>query len=216
MLNFSVLPLSMVSKDNKQRLVFSYESSFACHCNVVIYYKSEIIVPETDVALVSGDGRSYVSVPVQQKDIQALAVLFDKSGNKISESEFLWTTPRERTIHVMVSSHTDIGLHNPQYVQRHNSAVFLEKALELCDENEENDENNRYRYSVEGTWFWNNYATIKGSDTAKSTVKNYVDKKRLNVCSGLAGNHFQVFGLEEMCRSTYERKKLSEMWKIDS
>ena len=141
---------------------------------------------------------------MQKESFQATWRLVSRERTILAEIETFWEKPREFTMYVMISSHTDIGLHNSQYIQRYNSVQFLDKAKILCDETANEEMQNQYRYTVEGTWFWNNYGMDRGCEAAKAVVKDYVASGKIGVCSGVAGNHLQVFGLEEMCRSTYE------------
>lgn len=216
MVKFSVIPISMISKDNMQRIRIEYESTIACHYFLSLYFDGKKIVPDIDVAFESGIGHTYIMLPAQERELEVIAALTDKNGKMSAKSEFLWTVPQKRTFSIMISSHTDIGLHNSQYIQRQNSSTFLDDAMKICDNTASFDENDQYRYAVEGTWFWNNYGAINGEDAAKAVVKNYIKKGKIDVFSGLAGNHIQVYGLEEMCRSTYERTKLEKKWDIHS
>lgn len=216
MINFSVTPLSMISKDNMQLLRLDYECEKTCRLNLSFNLKNEISLPEKNIVFDSGIGVAHVSMPVRETETEAIAVLSDNNGKIVAKSSFLWIVPLKRTIHIMVSSHTDIGLHNSQYIQRKNSVIFLDDAARICDETDSADENNKYRYTVEGTWWWNNYCDVKGEKAARELVENYINKGKINVCAGIAGNHIQTYGLEEMCRSTYERSALKEKWNIDS
>lgn len=216
MLKISITPLSMISKDGLQNMLLEYECEKAVHLNFSVHNNSNVIISDTDVAFDSGKGYTYALMPVQKNDIDATAIFSDKNGNKITQKDFLWTKPLKRTFHIMISSHTDIGLHNSPYIQRQNCSAFIDDAKDICDKTGSDDDNNAYRYVVEGTWFWNNYGAIKGKNVAKDTVKNYVKTNRIGVCAGMAGNHIQTYGLEEMCRSTYERKKLETEWDIQS
>jgi hypothetical protein len=127
----------------------------------------------------------------------------DKNGNPVSETDAMWHRPRERTMYIMLSSHTDIGLHNSQYIQRYNSSRFLDMAKQLCDATEDRAEHDRYRYVMEGTWFWNNYGMDRGRPVAQELLRDYVQTGKMGICCGIAGNHTQVYGLEEMCRHAY-------------
>lgn len=56
------------------------------------------------------------------------------------------------------SSHTDIGLHNSQYIQRHGSVKHIRDAAALVDADQRADTDPAaYRYIMEGFWVWHNY-----------------------------------------------------------
>ena len=181
MVSFSVIPISMISKDNMQRLRVEYECTAASHYSLSLYSGGKKLLPDTDIAFDSGAGRTYIMLPLQERELNVTAVLSGKNGNIAAKSDFLWTVPQKRTFHIMISSHTDIGLHNSQYIQRQNSAAFLDAAMKICDDTASLDENDQYRYAVEGTWSWNNYGAIKGEDAARAVVENYIKKGKIKI-----------------------------------
>ena len=213
---FEVHPLSMVTKDGRQRADILYHSSKPIHLLLSVYREEKAVIDEIPVALNSGTGKTTVFLPRQSESFEALWRLCDKNGNVEAEVLQEWRKPRERTMFVMISSHTDIGLHNSQYIQRYNSCRFLDMAKTLCDETDSRDENDRYRYTMEGTWFWNNYGMERGREAAEKVVCDYLKQGKIGYCCGIAGNHTQVFGLEEMCRSAYEKRRLKDDWDLDS
>lgn len=209
---FKITPVSMVTNEDLQMIVIDYISDRAEHLWLSVYRGNELIA-EAPVAFDSGKGRTDVLLPVQTEEFNALWRISDKDKNIISETEAVWTKPIERTIYVMVSSHTDIGLHNSQYIQRYNSSKFIDDAVNICNAYSGDD---KYRYTIEGTWFWNNYGMDRGEEKAKYIADNYIKKGRIGMCCGVAGNHIQTYGLEEMCRSTYEKRRLYNRWGIES
>ncbi len=213
---FYVRTLSMVSKEKLQRVEIDYFCSRSAFFSLDVYKKGKQIISGYRVALDNGKGTAVLMLPVQEDSFMAVWKLTDREGNPAAETTALWSRPRELTLFVMISSHTDIGLHNSPYIQRYNSSQFLDKAMELCDKTEVREDNDKYRYTIEGTWFWNNYGLDRGRENADKIVSEYIKKNKIGICSGMAGNHIQVYGLEEMCRSTYERKRLKEEWGIES
>lgn len=208
--------LSMVSSDNLQRVKVEYECNKAAHLFLSVYEGKEKITENIEIALDSGEGYIYIMLPLQNKEICATAVLTDISGKTVKEASFIWKQPRKWTFYTMLSSHTDIGLHNSQYIQRYNSSQFIDDAIKLCDETENRKNNDKYRYTMEGVWFWNNYGMDRGKSAAEMIADNYIKKDKIGICCGIAGNHTQVFGLEEMCRSAYEKKRLFDEWGLES
>ncbi|MBQ9131847.1 MAG: hypothetical protein IJX62_05185, partial [Clostridia bacterium] len=214
--SFRVIATSLVSKEDLQKIVLQYECSATAHLFLSVYKKDSAIINRLPIALDGGSGELDVMLPVQTESFDAVWTISDKSGNILVRTVSPWKKPREWTLYIMVSSHTDIGLHNSQYVQRYNSSKFIDAAAGLCDKTENLDENDRYRYTMEGTWFWNNYGMDRGKDAADRIVKDYIKTDKIGVCAGVAGNHIQTYGLEEMCRSTYEKRRLFEDWGIES
>ena len=213
--SFGVQTVSMVSKDGLQRIDLPYVCDRTMHLQLSVYRQDSLVIKGVPVAFFAGQATATVMLPVQAESFSARWVL-TKEGAPVAEVQAQWERPRERTMYIMLSSHTDIGLHNSQYIQRHNSCRFLDMAKQLCDETEDRKEADRYRYTIEGTWFWNNYGMERGQEAAKKTVENYIKAGKIGVCCGIAGNHTQVYGLEELCRSVYERKRLLEDWGIET
>lgn len=124
---------------------------------------------------------------------------------------------RHWKIYSIKSTHTDIGLHNSQYIQRHGSVVRIRDAAKLVDADTLADDNPAaYRYIMEGYWFWHNYPQDMGKAEAERIVSDYINRGRMDVGATCAGNHTHVYGYEELCRSIYTKKYLEEDWGIKS
>lgn len=214
--NTEIKATSMVTADDRQLLTIKAECSRTSHLFMTISDKGRVLAENIPIALSSGKTKTTMLLPASGKDFSATAAFFDKCHNKVCETEFVWKKPREWEIFVMLSSHTDIGLHNSQYIQRANSVKFIDMASELCDKTDNEEAKNKYRYTVEGTWWWKNYTMDRETQKAREVSEKYIKTGDIGVCCGFAGNHIQTYGLEEMCRSTYERKKLSDEWGIKS
>ena len=214
MLRFRIRPLSMVTREGLQRVDILYEDARSAHLTLEVF-RGEKRVAAVPVALSGGSGSVSVLLPEQAEGFPACWQLTDGQGTPVARTEEMWTAPRHRTMFVMLSSHTDIGLHESQYIQRYESVRTVDIVKNLCDRTAQREENDRYRYVMEGTWVWNNYGLDRGEAAARQVVRDYLKKDAAGVCCGIAGNHFQTFGLEELCRSAYEREKLRKMWDID-
>jgi len=213
---FEVMALPMVTKTGLQRIDIHCHINRAAHLFLDVYRGDAALVQKVPVALNGGRSQVRVMLPVQDESFDAIWRICDREGNILAQIQAPWTRPRERTIYVMLSAHTDIGLHESQYIQRDMSVRTVDKAMQRSDETWERDVHDRYRFVMEGSWFWNNYGGDRGTEAAKAVVRDYLKQDKLGICCGLAGNHFQTFGLEEMCRSAYEKKRLKEDWDLDS
>ncbi|MBQ9734516.1 MAG: hypothetical protein IJV95_01535 [Clostridia bacterium] len=214
--DLKITATSLVNHDNMQRIELDYHAKKTCHLHLNVYNSKELIVGEIDVAFTSGKAKAYILLPEQKKTFDAEWKLFDLNGQEVYSCIAKWKTPRDWTIYFMISSHTDIGLHNSQYVQRANSVKFIDKAITLTEQTRDGNDDERYKYIMEGTWFWNNYPMDKGEKKAREIVEKYVKKGDLGICCGVAGNVLQTFGLEEICRFANERRKLEEKWGVKS
>lgn len=217
--NFQVTVLPMVTRTGLQRIELSYNSSIAAHLRLQVFEgNGDMIggmVADVPVAIDGGKKKTVRMLPEPEKSFPAVWKIIGREGEEIACTKAFWEKPRELTLYVMVSSHTDIGLHNSPYIQRERSEEFLDRAKKLCDETASRKEEDRYRYTMEGTWFFGNYEMDRGKEATEELVRDYIKTGKIGLCSGVAGNHTQVYGLEEMCRSTYEKKRLREDWDID-
>ena len=118
-------------------------------------------------------------------------------------------------IYVVKATHTDIGLHNSQYIQRHGAVKRIDDAMRLIDADRRSDDDPAaYRYVMEGTWFWENYPMDRGEAAAWTVISNYVRRGRMDIGATCAGNHTHVFGPEEIRRSALTKARLAEKWGV--
>ena len=155
-------------------------------------------------SLVTRDGRRLVSSDVGGEPFYQLVPLAELPANL--------PPVREWKIYCLTASHTDIGLHHPQYVQRHGSVVRTDAARKLVAEDPYDADPAAYRYTLEGYWFFHNYPHEKGVAETRSLVANEMMRDRLGVSALCAGNILQAYGFEQMCRSAYTRKYFEERW----
>ena len=207
---------SMITHDNLQRIEVEYRADKVYHLYASLIDNDKVVQQSIPLHLESGAGRTCIFIKPFDEDKDLSVKLFNNQGEEVFSTCFDYKKPIKRTIYTVISSHTDIGLHNSQYIQRNNCSRFIDKAAALIDNTADRDINARYRYTIEGTWFWNNYGADRGNSAAESVIEKYINTDNIGVCAGVAGNHTQVFGLEEMCRSTYEKRRLFENFKISS
>ena len=210
-----IKPLSMVTKEGQQRIDLTARCDRPVHLYLNVFRGDTAMIRKQPVALGSGKGTVSVLLKRQEETFDALWQLTDREGCIAAELTAPWTVPRERTFYVMLSSHVDMGLHESHYIQRHETVRTVDLVKDLCDQTRDRQPQDRYRYTMEGTWFWNNYGQDRGEEAAREVVRNYLQTGDMGLCCGIAGNHFQTFGLEELCRSAYERRKLLEKWGLD-
>lgn len=210
--DFSVTPLSMINSDRLQRIILRCEVRKSAHAT--LYISGDGIDIQKKLGLSSGKNCISLYLEPPEKDTETVWRLTVEDNE--AAIPVLWKKPREWEIFVMVSSHTDIGLHNSPYIQRYNSSRFTDMAAELCDSTADRDTYGQYRYTIEGSWFWNNYPDDRGEEAAENIVEKYIKTGKLGVGAGIAGNHIHSFGFEEMCRSTYGRKNMYDKWGIDT
>ncbi|MBR4075321.1 MAG: hypothetical protein IKK25_00465, partial [Lentisphaeria bacterium] len=218
--DFRVMPLSMIPRalPDHQQVIFSCESAFAGRVSVAVSFEKDAgkIFWSGTLHLQCGSNRVTAFVPIPEQAGRAVWTL-SRNRTVLAEYRGMWSLPRQWEMYFTVASHTDIGLHNSQYIQRHNCSRFLDQAIALVDETGKRERpEDRYHYAMEGTWFWNNYGMDQGREKAASVVQNYIRTGKIALAAGLAGNHTQVYGMEQLCRTAYEREKLLQEWGVDS
>ncbi len=119
---------------------------------------------------------------------------------------------REWKIYCVRSTHTDIGLHNSQYVQRHGSVTRTDLARKLVATEPNDADVAAFRYTLEGYWFFHNYPLDRGEDATRAMIANEMRRGRIGTTAACAGNHTHLYGYEELCRSIYTRKIYAEKW----
>ncbi len=210
--NFILKPVSMITKETpaRQRVDIFCRADVKGHVRLTIRRGDSLIAGNMDLGILAGNYHTVILLSPAERTEQAHAEVRSLTGELLAEQDFIWLAPRKWELYFIASSHTDIGLHNSQYIQRFNCSRFLEKAKELTDTAE------GYRYTVEGTWFWNNYGADNGKDVAQEFADNYIRTGRTAIAGGTAGNTTHTFGMEEMCRSAYTRNRLKTDWQIET
>ncbi len=215
-MNIQINPLSMVDRSGMQRIELRAETERTVHLTLTVRDETtKAVLCSAAIAFSAGKSDSFVMLPAAGEDRRVHWEFADRNGDIVFSATSLWKRPREWTFYIMISSHTDIGLHNPPYIQRYNSAEMIDAAMRLCDETEGRSKDDRFRYVLEGSWVFDCHAGEHGSACARRLVDDYVKRGKIGVCAGLAGNHTQTFGLEEMARAAGERQRLKAEWGID-
>lgn len=136
----------------------------------------------------------------------------------VPEAELPENTPpvRQWKLYMIQASHTDIGLHHSQYIQRHGSVLRTKQAEALVDADKRTDSDPAaYRYVQEHDWFFRNFSKDMPVEETKRLVENYFARGRIGTGVGFAHNHTHVLGEEELCRSAYTRKRLHDDWGVN-
>ena len=211
-----ITPVSMIRKDGMQRIDVDTYYERSAHLTIKAY-DDELgaFLGQSPLNINSGESKSVAFLPMQNNDVSVRWEIYDEDTNLVFEQKSIWPKPRKWSFYIMISSHTDIGLHNPPYIQRYNTAECIDEAIDLCDATDDRDERSKYHYTIEGGYIFELYPSQRTPEQTKKLLDDYISKKRINVCTGIAGNHYQTFGLEEMARCAYERRKLKEKWGID-
>ena len=205
---------SLVNHENQQRIILNYQAYKTCHLKITVTTENKTLIRDLDVGFTSGKCTAFVMLPAQKQAVNSVWKFYDANGTEVFTCTAKITPARDWTIFFMISSHTDIGLHNSQYIQRYNSVNFIDEAAKLSEQTKNEKQENRYKYIAEGTWFWNNYPMDKGQKAARKIVEEQIKTGNFGVCCGVAGNTMQTLGLEELCRFANERKNLEKNWGI--
>lgn len=211
---WEVTPTSLVSRDSPplQRIDLSVETTAALtSCTLRVLSGGRTLAERPLDPLRKGTN----AVPVLLREPQAPAdtrwVLSDASGT-LAERTLTWHPPRHWTLYTIKSAHVDLGLHDSQYRQRLMGDDFIDQAQRLADRTSAWPEAARFRYVVESLWWWQNYATDRPEPQAAGIAGRYVRKGVFGVGAGHSGNHTQVYGEEELCRSAGYARQARDRW----
>jgi hypothetical protein len=136
------------------------------------------------------------------------------AAETLAEKTLTWNPPRHWTLYGLKSAHIDIGLHDSQYKQRHMTVGFIDQARQLADQTSDWPDASRFRYVVEGLWWWLNYPRDRSERAASEIVEKYARQGVFAVGASHSGNHTQVYGFEELCRSAYYAQQARDRWQL--
>lgn len=214
---WDVTPTSLVSRHDPplQRIELSIDSAQALDGAVLrIWSEADRLLAEQSLgALREGTNEIALHLEEPKEPIDTRWVL--SAGEKVLAQQTLkWNPPRHWTLYVLKSAHVDIGLHDSQYKQRRMGVDFIDQARELADQTSDWPEASRFRFVIEGLWWWLNYPQDRSEHAANEVVKKYVRPAIFDIGGSHSGNHTQAYGTEELCRSTYYLREFRKRWNL--
>lgn len=215
--DWKIVPTSLVKQGNipLQRIETTFIADFPFRdCSIMVFEGEKLLQQIKIGTLIQGTNKIIVEFPEPKDTIRSTWILSSNS-QILTKKEFLWEPPRHWTLYVIKSSHIDIGLHDSQYKQRYYSDNFIDKAVELVDSTKDWPDASRYRYIVEGQWAWLNYPFDRSKKRANDIMQEYGITGLLGVGASHSGNHTQVFGMEELCRSSYYAQEFRNRWNLN-
>jgi len=192
--HWEVTPTSLVAHGEPalQKIDLAVESEAAIEACVLLVYSAGRLLAEKPLgALKKGANRVSVLLPEVQKAAETRWVLSDASRT-LAEKTLTWNPPRHWTLYVLKSAHVDIGLHDSQYRQRALGNDAIDRAQRLADETSAWPDAARYRYAVEGLWWWLNYPQDRSEAKAREVVEKYVRPGIFGIGAAHSGHHPQV------------------------
>ncbi|MDR2116359.1 MAG: hypothetical protein LBP87_08255 [Planctomycetaceae bacterium] len=216
--NWQITPHSFITQGEipLQQIEFVFDSkNNEPQLTLQVFHGDTKITENILKNIVAGTNTLLTFVPEPKETVQSRWVLLDTKGNKLSEQQLIRQPPRHWTFYLLSSSHVDIGLHKSQYKQSKMCGDYIGEIRKLVDQTANVPADARYRYNIEGTWFWSNYHKDYGEVKANEFVEQYVKPDFVSIGASQAGNHTQVYGFEELCRATYYKKELKDRWNLD-
>jgi hypothetical protein len=211
-------PTSLVTRSEpaRQRIEVDIEAPRPLNGTVLTAFRDADRLAEMPLGdLAEGPNECVCLLPVPETPCEIRWVLSTPEGT-LAETVLDWTPLRDWTLYMISSTHTDIGLHNSPYIQRHSNVENVEKVAALIDQTADRGDDSCYRYVIEGTWVWGNYERDRSEETAQDIAEKYVKPGKLGIGAAMAGNHTQTYGFEELCRSAYTRRALLKRWGVPS
>jgi hypothetical protein len=213
-----IRPTSLVTRAEpaRQRIEVEIEAYQPLTGAVLTAFREAGCIAEMPLGdLVKGENQCVCLLPMPGESCEIRWVL-RASGQTLAETVRAWAPPRDWTLYMIASTHTDIGLHNSPYIQRHSNVENVEKVADLIDQTAGRGDDSCYRYAIEGTWVWGNYERDRSEVAARDVVEKYVRSGKLAIGAATAGNHTQTYGFEELCRSAYTRREFLNRWGVPS
>ena len=221
--SWSILPTSLVLKGNppRQRIELTFDADHDLPPAILKVFTQGCLTAQADLPPIKkGKNEAVILLPEPKAKTSTIwrICLIDKNDSSkiLAEKKLDWDKPRHWTIYMISSTHTDIGLHNSQYIQRKMSVDYLDQVKDLIEKTASRPPFSQYRYMIEGTWVWGNYEQDRSEKMAQNFVKNYIIPGKVALGCTCAGNHTQVYGFEELCRSAYYKQMLHDRWGIDA
>ena len=214
--SWQITPTSLVSRDDppRQRIDLAIESAKSLKGITLRVFHGERLLAEKRIGPLS-QGNNAVSVLLDEpKGAVETRWELSEGATTLAKTTLKWVPPRHWTLYVLKSAHVDIGLHDSQYKQRYMTDAFIDDSRRLADETAAWPDATRYRYVVEGLWWWFNYPQDRSERLADEIVNRYVKRGIVDIGASHSGNHTQVFGHEELCRSTYYARELRSRWDV--
>lgn len=215
---WEVAPTSLVAHGESplQKIDLAIECEEAFQACVLQVWSGERLLAEKTLGSL-GKGAHSVSVLLKEPEspVSTRWVLSDGS-KKLAEQTLTWNPPRHWTLYVVKSAHVDIGLHDSQYKQRLMTVDSIDRARRLADQTADWPDASRYRYVIEGLWWWLNYPQDRSERAASEVVEKYVRRGLFDIGASHSGNHTQAYGTEELCRSAYYARQLRDRWNVSA
>ncbi len=211
---WQVTPTALVSRDDPplQQITLTVEALKALEgCTLKVWTDGHLLAEKELGALRVGTNESAVLLREPQKPVASRWALFVKNA-QVAERAFTWNPPRHWTIYEVFSSHVDLGLHDPQYKQRRMGTQHLDRARELLAQSSDEPDASRFRYVIEGLWWWGNYERDRSEQAARRLVEEYARPGLIGIGASHSGNRTETYGVEELCRSAYYARELRHRW----
>ncbi|MDR1503437.1 MAG: hypothetical protein LBT43_13395, partial [Prevotella sp.] len=195
-----ITPTSLVTNEiqPRQRIEMNIQSTQAIKSFVLQVWSGTTLLEEIPLEGIK-PGKNEISVLIPEPQDTILSRWILRSSLKtLKEKDLKWIPPRHWTIYVIKSTHMDLGLHKPMYIQRYESGQFFTQAKELSEETKDWPESSRYRYFMEGMNWWYSYAQDYSDSLANILIDRYVKSDLITIGASHSGNHTQSFGSEEM------------------
>jgi len=211
---WEVTPTALVSRDLPplQNITLEVDCSAAvAACTLRVWTDGKRLTEKALGAMRAGTNSVSVLLPEPEKALDSRWELSDGSRT-LASKRFTWKPPRHWTIYEVFSSHVDIGLHDPQYKQRLLGNACIDQAQGVIDRAATYTDASRFRYVIEGLWWWKNYERDRSEAAARRLIDTYAKPGLIGIGASHSGNRTEVYGTEELVRSAYYARELRERW----
>ena len=200
-------PLAQVA-----RLTVANSTGAAVRCDVTVTIAGGATETMANLELASNQSTVDVLVP----DIAApvgVKVELRRAGAVLATHEQTWQPQRKWKVHIVKSSHEDLGYENYIFNKQHDIAEFIEYGREagsphsVINARRKEEAPLSYHYTMETIVFQRNYLEERGEPAWRELVEQEIRPGYLSLMGAPSGVHSHWMDYEELARMTYPARR---------
>lgn len=143
----------------------------------------------------------------------AVKVELRSGGAVVANREQPWQPQRKWKIHIVKSSHEDLGYENYIFDKQHEIAQFIDFGREassprsVINARRKDPKADNYHYTLETLIFQRNYLEERGERAWRELVENEIKPGNLALMGAPSGMHTHWMDYEELARMTYSARR---------
>jgi hypothetical protein len=191
-------------------------------CRIAVRVEGAASVPVLPVEVPAGDSRHRVLVPdIQSPAAMRLEILDAADDAVLARHEQTWYPQRHWKLHLVRSTHEDLGYDDYIHVMRRDLANYIDEGRRLSGLRDNMAEIERtpeslYHYTMEHLWFQRSYIEERSETAWREIVERDLKTGRMHLMGAPFGVHSHWMDYEELARMTYPgRRETSDRFGLD-